>query len=181
MSQSAVSERLAVGDLAHQQSVSIWLGLGSNVPGRREFFLQCAVDSLRMLYGQVRVSPVVESKAVGGLNEPFLNLVVNCVVECSIADVKAQLQGIEQRLHRKKGRKLITLDVDLLLYGEFIGVEDGRQIPHPDVKQHLHVLAPLLALEPDLQLPGSGLLLSSICPFDGMKSSGVHFVSWVPR
>lgn len=180
MSPSAVSERRADIGLARQQSVSIWLGLGSNIPGRREFFLQCAVDSLRMLYSQVRVSPVVESKAVGGLSEPFLNLVVNCVVDCSIADVKAQLQAIEQRLHRKKGRKLITLDVDLLLYGEFSGVEGGRQIPHPDVEQHLHVLAPLLALEPDLRLPGSDVLLSSICPFDGMKSRGVHFVPWLP-
>lgn len=180
MSQSAVNERLPICELAHQQSVSVWLGLGSNVPGLREFFLQCAVDSLRMLYGQVRVSPVVESKAVGGLSDPFLNLVVNCVVECSIAEVKSQLQAIEQRLHRKKGRKLITLDVDLLLYGEFTGVEDGRQIPHPDVGQHLHVFVPLLAVEPGLRLPGSDLLLSSICSFDGMKSSGVRFVSWVP-
>lgn len=180
MSQSAVSKRQAYSGLAQQERVSVWLGLGSNIPARREFFLQCAVDSLRMLFSDVRVSPVVESRAVGGLNEPFLNLVVNCIADCSMAELKSQLQSIERRLHRKKGRKLITLDVDLLLYGEFCGIEDGRRIPHPDVEQHLHVLAPLLALEPDLRLPGSNLLLSSICPFDQMQTNGIHFLRWMP-
>jgi hypothetical protein len=54
----------------------VWLSLGSNL--ERESSLRGAIGALRRQYGELVLSPVYETPAVGFAGEPFLNLVVGC-------------------------------------------------------------------------------------------------------
>jgi 2-amino-4-hydroxy-6-hydroxymethyldihydropteridine diphosphokinase len=74
----------------------VWLSLGSNL--ERESSLRGAIGALRRQYGELVLSPVYETPAVGFAGEPFLNLVVGC----QTAESVAALTGLPAR-HRGCG------------------------------------------------------------------------------
>ncbi len=52
------------------------------------------------------------------------------------------------------------MDLDLLLHGD--SISSVPPLPHPDVARRRFVAVPLLELDPELTLPGSGARLSAI-------------------
>jgi len=49
-----------------------------------------------------------------------------------------------------------TLDLDLILYGDAVVVEEDLQVPHPELTRRSFVLVPLVELDPMLVHPGTG-------------------------
>lgn len=133
-----------------------YLSLGSNV-GEREKHLESAVSllagpRLRVL----RVSPVYETEPrdLPG-QDMFLNLVLEAETELFPRQLLARAQEVEQRLGRvrrvAKGPR--TIDVDILLYANFVVDAPELVIPHPRMHERRFVLEPLAGLAPELRHP----------------------------
>ncbi|SDT27633.1 2-amino-4-hydroxy-6-hydroxymethyldihydropteridinediphosphokinase [Halopseudomonas xinjiangensis] len=133
---------------------AIYLGLGSNVD--REHFLRRGLDALEQLLGPLQCSPVFESDAVGVLGQRFFNMVVGAQTHLSLADLNAGLKAIEAACGRRESRTAgrITLDIDVLVYGELTGRHDGIELPRPELRRNAFVLWPLALLAPQLTLAG---------------------------
>ena len=136
-------------------TVDVSLGLGSNV--EREVNLTRGLEALSALLGDLQLSPVFESDAVGITSGPFYNLVVGAQTSLGLAELDAALKTIESASGRYAAdRQGLTLDIDILLYGELHGSHAGLTLPRPELRKNAFVLWPLAELAPTLCLPDSG-------------------------
>jgi 2-amino-4-hydroxy-6-hydroxymethyldihydropteridine diphosphokinase len=130
------------------------LSLGSNSDPQR--VLRLALDALELHFGELRLSPVFESEPVGFVGPNFLNLVVCFETVVPLRDLAASLKALEEahgRLPdapRYSGR---TLDIDILCYGELLGVHEGILLPRAEILHNAYVLWPLSLLLPEHRHP----------------------------
>lgn len=125
----------------------VYLGLGSNID--REKNLRGAVRALEEHFGDVLISPVYESEAVGFEGDPFYNLVVAIDTDKPVGELAAELRAIEEawgrdRLAPKFSSR--TLDIDILTWGNACGEIDGVSLPRDEILKHAFVLKPLADL-----------------------------------
>ena len=144
--------------------MQVYLGLGSNLGDRRDY-LSRAIDALETKGLTIaRVSPVVESPALlpdsapADWNLPFLNLTVECVARCSPEQLRLRIDEIQREFGRHGGSHWAprTIDIDILLWGRERIATEQLAVPHRDLTRRAFVLAPLVALEPRLTVPGLG-------------------------
>ncbi len=131
------------------QTVRAFVGLGSNL-GDRRAFLTAAV---RDLPNKVAVSGVYKTAPIGGPAQgPFLNLVVEMRTSVGPYDLLAICQQLEASAGRARTERWgpRTLDIDVLLYGEFELNDTELTIPHPRMNERAFVLYPLAELAPEL-------------------------------
>ena len=129
---------------------TVFLGLGSNIEPRR--YIQSALKKLRVVFGELRVSPVYKSAAVGFDGAPFLNLVVEIKTDVAVHVLSARLRKIEDELGRDRAQPKFsarTIDIDILLYGDEVGVIDGVTLPRSEILKNAFVLCPLADLAPE--------------------------------
>ena len=139
--------------------VTVWVALGSNL-GDRRANLDGAVEALRSAddIEVVRVSPWIETRAVGGpAGQPdFLNGCLEARTTLAPEDLLWLLQRIETQFGRERAREPRhgprPLDLDLLLYGELELARPDLVVPHPRMEERTFVLEPLCALAPELRL-----------------------------
>jgi len=138
-------------------AVTVYLGLGSNVEPERHFELGLA--ALRDQFGQVDLSPLHRSAAVGFDGSDFLNAVARIRTTLSVGALKAWLTELENRHGRDRDQPRYSdrsLDIDILLYGDAHGVVDGLTLPRDEILEQAYVLKPLAELAPDLVHPATG-------------------------
>lgn len=149
----------------------IYISLGSNI--ERERHIRAGLDALQAEFGELEVSRVFESEAVGFAGRPFYNLVVGADTELPLAILCQRLRAVEFTHGREPDAKKFaprTLDLDLLLYGEQIIQHERLTVPHYGMKEREFVLLPLAELAPALVLP-CGTPLSELvarCPRNGL-------------
>jgi 2-amino-4-hydroxy-6-hydroxymethyldihydropteridine diphosphokinase len=134
----------------------IYLGLGSSID--RERHIRAALQALTSLYGTLLISPVYESEAIGFEGDNFLNLVVGVDSDAPLAHIAAQMRAIEDANDRvRSGPKWSarSLDIDILTYGDAVGVVDGVELPRDEVTRHAFVLLPLSDIAGDEICPGT--------------------------
>jgi len=135
-----------------------YLGLGSNL-GDRLLLLARAVRLLSTLRVKVgAISSVYETAPQGMVDQPsFLNLAVQIETDLRPRELLRHTKDIEAELGRVRDLRWgpRTVDIDILLYGDLVVVEDGLQIPHPRLAERAFVLVPLLELNRTLTLPPS--------------------------
>lgn len=107
----------------------------------------------------LRASSLYRSKPVGYADQPdFVNAVVMVDTGLSSGELMHALLALETRHGRlrsvRNGPR--TLDLDLLLYGEETRDEGFLILPHPRMHVRSFVLAPLLEIAPDQEIPGRG-------------------------
>ena len=140
----------------------IYLGIGTNT--NRDHYLRRGLDALEQLLGPLRLSPVFESDAVGILGTRFYNMAVAADCALELTELNLALKAIEAACGRREqavpGR--ITLDIDILLYGELTGCHAGIQLPRPEIYRNAFVLWPLALLAPQLNMPGCGQSAASL-------------------
>jgi 2-amino-4-hydroxy-6-hydroxymethyldihydropteridine diphosphokinase len=87
----------------------------------------------------------------------FLNLVAEARTELFPKQLLVRVSKVEQALGRRrltpKGPR--TIDIDILLYGNFVVRTAALTIPHARIAERRFVLAPLVELAPDLRDPVS--------------------------
>lgn len=125
----------------------VYLGLGSNID--REKNLRGAVRALEEHFGDVLLSPVYESDAVGFAGDPFYNLVVAIDTDKTVGELAAELRAIEEAWGRDRRAPKFssrTLDIDILTWGNACGEIDGVSLPRDEILKHAFVLKPLADL-----------------------------------
>ncbi|MDT8440203.1 MAG: 2-amino-4-hydroxy-6-hydroxymethyldihydropteridine diphosphokinase [Desulfuromonadales bacterium] len=139
-------------------SQRVFLGLGSNL-GNRLAFLRGGRDMLvdRFDVNLVVASGVYESTALGGPadNPPFYNAVLEVATTLSPRQLLLACQTVEDEFGRTRPERWAprTLDIDILLYGDLVVDDPELIIPHPRFYERAFVLAPLLAIAPELVCP----------------------------
>lgn len=133
----------------------VLLGLGSNF--ERVSNLLAGLRALELLLPGLRCSPVFESQAVGIKSGAFFNLVVAAQTELPLAELDRRLKGIEAENGRYAAdRQGLPLDIDILGYGDCVGVFEGLVLPREEVLRNAFVLWPLALLVPELNHPAEG-------------------------
>lgn len=120
------------------------ISLGSNI--NPEYNIRFAVLALREKFGDLSISPVYQTAAVGFEGEDFLNLVVCFHSEYDVHAVAAMLKSIEDNLGRDRSQPRFSarsIDLDLLTYDDLVIDEVGVQIPRHEILQNAFVLKPL--------------------------------------
>jgi len=135
----------------------VYVGIGSNID--REASVRAGVADLRAHYGELRLSSVYESEAVGFAGDPFYNLVAGFRTDESIDEVLATLNEIEANHGRRRnGPRFVsrTLDLDLLLYGDEIATTEKYHLPRDEILRYAFVLWPLAEVAPETVHPETG-------------------------
>ena len=125
----------------------VYLGVGSNID--RENNIRGALRALEERYGDIMVSPVYESAAVGFDGSPFYNLVVAIDTDKTVGMLAAELRAIEEAWGRDRRSPKFssrTLDIDILTWGNACGEVDGVSLPRDEVLKYAFVLKPLADL-----------------------------------
>jgi 2-amino-4-hydroxy-6-hydroxymethyldihydropteridine diphosphokinase len=127
----------------------VFLGLGSNLD--REKNIRAGLLALKTIFGDLTLSSIYESESVGFKGSNFYNLVVLLQTDSPIAELFETLKKIENENGRvRTGPKYSprTLDIDILTYGDFVGVEAGVELPRAEITENAFVLLPLAELAP---------------------------------
>ena len=136
---------------------NVYVGLGSNIDP--EGNLHLGVAELRRRYGDLRISSVYRSAAVGFEGDDFLNLVAGFESDESPQAICEAIEAIHNMAGRdRKGGKWESrpLDIDLLLYNDLIEEQRPVSVPRNDILEYSFVLRPLAELAPDLVHPVTG-------------------------
>jgi 2-amino-4-hydroxy-6-hydroxymethyldihydropteridine diphosphokinase len=126
------------------------LSLGSNIDAKRN--IRLALDALREKFGELALSPVYESEAVGFEGDNFLNLVVAATTDLDLTLVQEFLKHLEVSQGRDRRQEKFSsrpIDVDILTFGEARGEEGGIELPRPEITRNAFVLLPLAELLPE--------------------------------
>lgn len=126
------------------------MGVGSNIDP--EWNIREGIKSLRSRFGELIISPVYESEAVGFSGDNFYNLVIGFNSDEPYEQIATALHEIEASFGRDRGQGYMssrTLDLDLLLYGELVVEEGNLQLPRNDILEYAFVLKPLAELAGD--------------------------------
>jgi 2-amino-4-hydroxy-6-hydroxymethyldihydropteridine diphosphokinase len=139
------------------ESVTAYLGLGSNLGERRDN-LERALDFLSQRLHLEKVSSIYDSEPVGNTQQPrFLNLACQASTTLAPPGLLALAKGIEAKMGRTGGSgdpRLI--DIDVLFYGDQVIETPELIIPHPRLSERAFVLVPLVEIAPELVHPVSG-------------------------
>jgi len=139
--------------------VPVAVALGSNL-GDRDAQLDEAEDRLAALLSGAVASGRYETASVGGPPQApaFLNEVVVGTTLLSPRSLLEALHAIEEAAGRERPfvNAPRTLDLDLILYGDFIIDEPDLQVPHPRFRDRAFVLQPLAEVAGDWVDPVSG-------------------------
>jgi 2-amino-4-hydroxy-6-hydroxymethyldihydropteridine diphosphokinase len=157
-----------------------YLGLGSNI-GDRRANLQAAVDALGPR--GVRVlssSSVYETEPVGLVLDQrwFFNACLAIDTAYGPDQLLDACKDVERAVGREAGgvrHGPRVIDVDVLILGALVHRSARLTLPHPEVLSRRFVLAPLMELDPDLELVPGGRLadaLEVLGPGQGMRRVG---------
>ena len=140
-----------------------YLSLGSNI--EPEVHLRAAIDELRAHFGELVVSPVYRSRAVGFDGPDFLNLAVAIDTDLDPVALDAWLHDLENRHGRRRDVPRYasrTLDVDIVLFDDLVVDGPGHlRIPRPELKEAF-VLRPLSDIAPGVRDPMSGKTIAEL-------------------
>jgi len=146
----------------------VFIGLGSNLGNRRANY-QKALDHIAALSKTrlVKRSSLYESEPIGEAKNWYVNGVVEIETDFAPDKLLTRLQAIEKAMGRKKtpqtkkwaSRKI---DLDILLFDNYIVDSRNLKIPHPEIAHRRFVLLPLSELAPQLTHPRLGATFAEL-------------------
>jgi 2-amino-4-hydroxy-6-hydroxymethyldihydropteridine diphosphokinase len=107
----------------------------------------------------MRESSLYRNPPAGYLDQPdFVNAVAMIETRLTPRALLAALLAIERARGRVRDfpNAPRTLDLDIVLYGDWVLHESGLTIPHPRMLERAFVLVPLAEIAPDAVVPGRG-------------------------
>ncbi len=143
--------------------VKIYLGIGSNIEPRKH--INEGLQSLERLFSKLEISPTYLAPSFGFEGDDFHNLVVAAETDLTIEQVVSALRQIEFDHGRPEQAVKFSsrsLDIDLLLYGDYVGKVGGYKIPRSDIDKFDFVLRPLQDIAAAERHPVSGKTYSEL-------------------
>lgn len=135
----------------------VYLSIGSNID--REHYITACLDALQAAYGELQISSIYESEAVGFEGDAFYNLVVGISTQLPVDTLYAELRAIEHQNHRRRDAEKFssrTLDIDILTYDQMQADFAGGRLPRDEITRNAFVLWPLAELAAEEIHPSSG-------------------------
>ena len=163
--------------MSESAPVLAYVGLGSNLEQPLSQVTE-AMSELAQLPGtrlKAR-SSLYRTPPLGPAGQPdYINAVAGLVTRLPAEPLLDALQDLEQRHRRvRTGERWgpRTLDLDLLLYGEYRISTPRLQVPHPRMAERAFVLVPLSEIASgDLWIPGAGELRALL---DKLSEQGIE-------
>ena len=144
-------------------TVTTYISLGSNIEPERN--LRSAVEALRERFGEVRLSPVYRTRAVGFDGPDFLNAIVaieSDVHPFALNDWLHALEIAHGRDRRDKSYSNRPIDLDIIYFGKLVLEGPGDfMLPRPELR-HAFVLKPLADIAPHFVDPVRGASLETL-------------------
>ncbi len=162
-----------------------YIGKGANLPspaGLPEATLVAAAERLESLGRVVARSSLYSTAPVGFADQPrFINAAVALETKLTPFELLGALLLIEKDFGRSRALSLVngprTLDLDILLCGDFVIWGASLKIPHPRLAERAFVLVPLHEIAPQALDPRNGntvsKLLQKLVP---SPDGGIHAV-----
>ncbi len=146
---------------------AVLLALGSNIERQKNMPLAFSVLRQHPQLKLCAVSPIYESKPVGGLpNQPiFSNAAVYVETSLKPQRLKAALREIEKEFGRVRTADKYAprpIDIDIAMYDQQILELEGNRIPDPDLLRFPHIALPVADIAPHWLHPEVGLTLRQI-------------------
>ncbi len=145
--------------------VPVAIALGSNL-GDRDALLDTAEERLAVLLSGAVASGRYETTPVGGPPDAplYLNEVVVGSTTLGPRVLLQTLMALEQDAGRERSSRDAprTLDLDIILYGDFVIDEPDLVVPHPRFRDRAFVLDPLSEIAGDWVDPVSGLTMTEL-------------------
>ena len=135
----------------------VYISIGSNID--KETSIRKGIDDMQRVFGELELSSVYQSEAVGFEGDDFYNLVAAFDTNTDVMTISRQLHEIEDKNGRDRSGPRFssrTLDLDLLVYDDLVTDEDGLEIPRGEILENAFVLWPLAEIAPDLKHPVTG-------------------------
>lgn len=120
--------------------------------------MRSGVAAIREHFGELKLSPVYESRAEGFTGADFYNMVLSFYAQ-DVTATRAILKNIEAQHKRSRSDHKFCdrkLDIDILLFGERILYAQDLDIPRREILQYAFVLLPLAKLAPQSLHPVNG-------------------------
>lgn len=140
-----------------------YLSLGSNMQPQRHMAL--AIAAMRETFGEVTVSPVYRTPAVGFAGADFLNAAALVRTAMTPQVLNDWLHALEERHGRDRSGPRFgdrPLDIDIVLFDDLVLDGPGHlRLPRPELV-HAFVLKPLADIAPEVSVPGTGLTLGQL-------------------
>ena len=134
-----------------------YLSLGSNENPKH--YLLLAIAALKNEFGNIRLSPVYRTPAVGFDGPDFLNAAVLIETGWDVLQLDTWLHALEDAHDRKRDVPRFssrTLDIDIIFFDDLVmSGPSNLRIPRPELK-HAFVLKPLVDIAPDFRDPTTG-------------------------
>jgi len=131
-----------------------FISIGSNID--KEIHIPSSINALRKQFGNLVISSLYETEAVGFEGDDFHNLIVqfdSILKAKTVAKTLRQIELDHGRTRDSRKYAARTLDLDLILFGNII-ISDGRlQIPRDEIERYAFVLEPLAEIAPDFLHP----------------------------
>jgi 2-amino-4-hydroxy-6-hydroxymethyldihydropteridine diphosphokinase len=152
---------------------TIYISLGSNI--NREENTRAGITALKQAFGDLNLSSVYESEAVGFDGDAFYNMVIACEVSTPVHETNQILRNIEDANGRDRSSPKFssrTLDLDLLLYDDLILDKNGLKLPRGEILKNAFVLWPLAEIASKLKHPETGVSYAELwSAFDKTRES----------
>jgi 2-amino-4-hydroxy-6-hydroxymethyldihydropteridine diphosphokinase len=127
--------------------VSVFVSVASNY--QTQVNIGSAIGLIGDQFGELRISNAYRNQSINAGEADYVNLVVGFDTEWVAEDVVKRLKAIERdvgRCLKSKQLQQITIDLDLIIYGDYRGVVDDHQIPAPNISSQSFILGPLAEL-----------------------------------
>jgi len=158
---------------------AVFLGVGSNI--ERERYIVAGLDALQGMFGELALSSVYDSEAIGFSGQPFLNLVVAVDTDLGPGDLARQLRHVEIEHGRPANASRNSprqLDIDILTHGMATGIIDGVELPRPEILENAFVLCPLAELAPQQIHPLAGRSYAQLWEDYDKSTQSLHRVDF---
>lgn len=144
---------------------AVYVSIGSNIDPETNI-----VAAVRLLKSTARITALSTFYKTDPLNAPgapaFYNGAAKMLTDRPPRDLKF---GVLREIERSLGRVRTsdknaprTIDLDIMVYGDYIICEPDLVIPDPDIIHRPFLATPLLELAPDMVLPGYEVALADV-------------------
>lgn len=157
-----------------------YIGLGSNLQNPVQQITTAIEQLMQLPSSSLHThSSLYLSRPMGPPDQPaYINAVAWLKTKLHVITLLTELQAIERlhgRIRKTEHWGPRTLDLDILVYGNYSYTSQDLIVPHPGIKQREFVLYPLHEINKNLMIPGLGSVhrIKQRCPSKGLIK--LHF------